>query len=92
MTASHDAKRSFSQSENFPTREDGRDVSYMPVVDKNGVLLSRNDRTMSGQLATEQNTDVDYLDYLEENAEQYGFTEKDVKGMKHPRLSLLRTR
>jgi len=85
VTASHDAKRSFSQSENFPTRKDGstlndrdyerdkqaqeqvrarsrkydgRAVSDMPVVDKNGVLLLGNDRTMSGQLAAEQNTVV----------------------------------
>ena len=65
---------------------DGRAVGDMPIIDSNGIVLSGNDRTMSGQLAAQQNTDNDYLESLRENAQMYGFTEEDVAGMEHPRL------
>lgn len=65
---------------------DGRAVQDMPIIDKNGIVLSGNDRTMSGQLASKQGTDTEYLDYLADNAEMYGLMEEQVKGMNHPRL------
>lgn len=65
---------------------DGRAVQDMPIIDKNGIVLSGNDRTMSGQLASKQGTDTEYLEYLSDNAEMYGLTDDQVKEMKHPRL------
>lgn len=68
----------------------GEAVQNMPIVDKNGVVLSGNDRTMSGQLAAEQGTEKEYLDALKENAMQYGFNSDEVEEMiaagEHPRV------
>lgn len=113
VTPSHDVKRNFAQSKDFPTREDGstlndRDyeqdknaqeqvmtragkyngqaVNDMPIVDTNGIVLSGNDRTMSGELAAMNNTDTAYLESLRDNAQMFGFTEEQVDGMQHPRL------
>ncbi len=65
---------------------DGRAVQDMPIIDKNGIVLSGNDRTMSGQLAAKQGTDTEYLEYLGVNAEMYGLDEEQVREMRHPRL------
>lgn len=65
---------------------DDRAVGDMPIVDENGVVLSGNDRTMSGQLAAQQGTDTEYIDSLKENAQMYGFSMEDVEGMEHPRI------
>lgn len=58
----------------------------MPIIDANGIVLSGNDRTMAGQLSAEKGTDEAYLETLQENAQMYGFTAEEVKGMQHPRL------
>ena len=68
------------------TQYDGRAVTDMPIVDNNGIVLSGNDRTMSGQLSAMQNKDGAYLESLKENAQMYGFTREDVEAMQHPRL------
>ena len=113
VTPSHNPNSSFTQSDDFPRRPDGktindrdyqtdkaaqeqvrqrannydgRAVQDMPIVDSNGVVLSGNDRTMSGELAANQNTDKEYLDFLRDNAQMYGFTEADVTAASHPRL------
>ena len=113
VTASHNPNKGFSQSEDFPRREDGttindrdyqndkaaqaqvrerankydgRAVQDVPIVDENGVVLSGNDRTMSGELAARQNTDGAYIEFLKENAAQFGFNEEDVASARHPRV------
>lgn len=69
---------------------DGRAVNDIPTVDKNGVVIDGNDRTMSGIIAGENGTDGAYLEALKENAAMYGFTPEQVDQMsaagKHPRL------
>jgi len=56
------------------------------VVSKDGVVLSGNGRTMAGELAARHNTDKEYIDYLREHAEDFGFTREQVDSMEHPRV------
>ena len=56
------------------------------VVSKDGVVLSGNGRTMAGELAARHNTDKEYIDYLREHAEDFGFTKEQVDSMEHPRV------
>lgn len=59
----------------------GAAVDNTPTVDKNGVVIDGNDRTMSGQLAAQNGTDAAYLQSLKDNAPQYGFTAQEVEDM-----------
>lgn len=54
-------------------------LDEMPIVDRNGVVLDGNNRTMSGQLAARQNTDADYLNALREQAFRFGFTPEQIE-------------
>lgn len=63
-----------------------RAVQNVPVVSREGVVLSGNGRTMAGELAAEQNTDGAYIDFLKKVCRQYGFTPEQVESMEHPRL------
>ncbi len=65
---------------------DGRALQPPVIVSKDGVVLSGNNRTMSGDLAAQQGTDGAYVDYLREFGLMYGFTPEQVDGMKHPRV------
>ena len=65
---------------------DGRALQPPVIVSKDGVVLSGNNRTMSGDLAAQQGTDGAYVDYLREFGLMYGFTPEQVGGMKHPRV------
>ena len=65
---------------------DERAVQTPVVVSQEGVVLSGNDRTMAGQLAAMQGTDKAYTDYITEYASRWGFSPKQVKGMKNPRI------
>lgn len=56
------------------------------IVTKDGIVVSGNDRTMSGDLAAKNNTDAAYIEYLKENAEQFGFTKEQIETMNHPRV------
>lgn len=56
------------------------------IVTKDGIVVSGNDRTMSGDLAAKNNTDAAYIEYLKENAEQFGFTKEQIESMNHPRV------
>jgi hypothetical protein len=56
----------------------GLAVENPPLVDRNGIVVDGNDRTMSGQLAAEQGTDDAYVDSLRFNAPRYGFTAAQV--------------
>ena len=60
---------------------DGRAITQMPTVDKNGVVINGNDRTMASQLAARNKTDGKYLEVLKKNVAQYGFSPEQVEAM-----------
>lgn len=71
------------KSDNF----DGRAFADNGViVTKDGIVVSGNDRTMSGDLAAKKGTDTAYIEYLKDNASQFGFTVEQIDNMKHPRV------
>ena len=71
------------KSDNF----DGRAFADNGViVTKDGIVVSGNDRTMSGDLAAKKGTDTAYIEYLKDNANQFGFTVEQIDNMKHPRV------
>lgn len=57
---------------------DGQAVQDLPVIDKNGVVISGNGRWMSREIAMNQGTDGEYLAFAAEQAEMYGFTADDI--------------
>ena len=65
---------------------DSRALQTPVIVSKDGVVLSGNNRTMSGDIAAQQGTDKAYIDYLREFGQMYGFTPEQIDGMKHPRV------
>lgn len=65
---------------------DNRALQTPVIVSKDGVVLSGNNRTMSGDLAARQGTDKAYVDYLREFGHKYGFSQEQVQGMTNPRL------
>ena len=65
---------------------DSRAMQTPVVVSQDGVVLSGNGRTMAGELAAAQGTDVEYNEHLAKYPTQYGFTSEQVKGMQHPRV------
>lgn len=68
----------------------GQAVEQMPILEnKAGRVLSGNNRTISGIIAAENNTDQAYLAALAENAQQYGFTPEQLAEYEHPRLQFV---
>lgn len=65
---------------------DSRALQSPVIVSKDGVVLSGNNRTMSGDIAAQQGTDRAYIDHLREFGQMYGFTPEQIDGMKHPRV------
>ena len=65
---------------------DSRALQSPVIVSKDGIVLSGNNRTMSGDIAAQQGTDKAYIDHLREFGQMYGFTPKQIDGMKHPRV------
>ncbi len=65
---------------------DSRAVQSPVVVSQDGVVLSGNNRTMSGDIAAKQGTDKAYVDHLKEFGKMYGFTPEQIEAMKHPRV------
>ena len=65
---------------------DSRALQSPIIVSKDGVVLSGNNRTMSGDIAAQQGTDKVYIDHLREFGQMYGFTPEQIDGMKHPRV------
>lgn len=65
---------------------DSRALQSPIIVSKDGVVLSGNNRTMSGDIAARQGTDKAYIDHLREFEQMYGFTPEQIDGMKHPRV------
>lgn len=59
-----------------------------PIVTKDGVVISGNNRTMSSKLAAKNGTDTAYMADLKEMIDEYGLKESDLDGFKHPRLIL----
>ena len=66
---------------------DNRALQDPVIVSNDGVVLSGNNRTMSGDLAARQGTDKAYNDYLAKfGHKKFGFTPEQVQGMKNPRV------
>lgn len=65
---------------------DSRAMQTPVIVSKDGIVLSGNNRTMSGDMAAAQGTDGAYLEYLNKYGRKFGFTPEQVKGMNHPRV------
>ena len=65
---------------------DSRAIQSVPVVSRDGVVLSGNGRTMAGELAAQAGTDGAYLDHLRKYGQQFGFTPEQVGSMQHPRV------
>ena len=66
---------------------DNRALQDPVIVSKDGVVMSGNNRTMSGDLAARRGTDKAYVDYLAQfGHRKYGFTPEQVTGMKNPRV------
>lgn len=66
---------------------DNRALQDPVIVSTDGVVLSGNNRTMSGDLAARRGTDKAYVDYLSKfGHKKYGFTPEQVAGMKNPRV------
>lgn len=65
---------------------DQRAVNTPVVVSEDGIVLSGNDRTMSGQLAADNKTDGAYVSYITKHAKRWGFTPEQVSEKKNPRI------
>lgn len=71
---------------NIAQNIDGTAVTQTPIVSKEGIVYDGNNRTMSRQLAAENNTDAQYLEDLNDQAEMYGFTKEQIASVKNPTL------
>lgn len=65
---------------------DNRALQTPVIVSKDGVVLSGNNRTMSGEIAAKNGTDKAYVDHLREFGAMFGFTPEQIDGMQHPRV------
>ena len=65
---------------------DSRALQTPVIVSKDGVVLSGNNRTMSGEIAAKNGTDKAYVDHLREFGAMFGFTSEQIDGMQHPRV------
>lgn len=65
---------------------DQRALQTPVVVTSDGIVLSGNGRTMAGELAAQNGTDVAYIDHLKKYGQQFGFTPEQVESMQHPRV------
>lgn len=65
---------------------DSRALQTPVIVSKDGVVLSGNNRTMSGEIAAKNGTDKAYVDHLREFGVMFGFTPEQIDGMQHPRV------
>lgn len=57
-----------------------------PVVVSDGFVISGNNRTMSGQMSARMGHDGEYLSYLRENANKWGFSPEAMDGFSHARV------
>lgn len=71
---------------NIARNYDSRALQSPCVVNRDGIVLSGNGRTMAGIIAAEDGTDSAYISYLSKYSRQYGIDEKEIGVFKHPRL------
>ena len=64
---------------------DGRAIDN-PIFVKDGIVVSGNNRTMSGILAAENGTDSKYIQSLQQRAQALGFTQQQIDSFNHPRV------
>jgi hypothetical protein len=65
---------------------DSRALQTPVIVSQDGVVLSGNNRTMSGDIAARQGSDNAYIEHLREFGNMYGFTPEQISSQKHPRV------
>ena len=65
---------------------DNRALQSPVIVSPDGIVLSGNNRTMSGDLAAMSNSDGAYNDYVRQFGQKYGFDSETLNGMQHPRV------
>lgn len=68
---------------------DEQALTIPPIVSKDGIVLSGNGRTMAGMIAAKYDTDKDYIEYLRDFPQKYGFTTEQVESFEHPRLCMV---
>ena len=67
----------------------GQAIENVPVVSSDGVVYDGNGRTIAGQIAAQNGTDAEYIQQLNENASNYGFTPEQIESVNNPRLVLV---
>ena len=70
---------------------DQRAVQTPVIVTGDGIVISGNDRTMSGQMAAQMGTDGKYISYITNRAAKFGFTPEQVSSFNHPRIVFVPT-
>lgn len=73
---------------NIAANYSGLAIQDPPIVTKDGIVVSGNNRTMSSKLAAKNGTDKQYLEDLKEEIEDYGIDPDELKNFDHPRLIL----
>lgn len=86
----HD-KAAQQNTDQIARKYNGMAIEQVPVVSDEGIVYDGNGRTMAGQKAAKEGTDGEYINDLLENAENFGFTRKQIEqsGIEHPRLVLV---
>lgn len=86
----HD-KAAQQNTDQIARKYDGMAIEQVPVVSDEGIVYDGNGRTMAGQKAAKEGTDIEYINDLLENAENFGFTREQIEqsGIEHPRLVLV---
>ena len=86
----HD-KAAQQNTDQIARKYNGMAIEQVPVVSDEGIVYDGNGRTMAGQKAAKEGTDAEYINDLLENAENFGFTKKQIEqsGIEHPRLVLV---
>lgn len=64
-------------------------VDDVPVVTRDGVVISGNGRTMASRIAARNGTDTDYLQDLSERLDEFGLPANALEGFEHPRVVLV---
>lgn len=86
----HD-KAAQQNTDQIARKYNGMAIEQVPVVSDEGIVYDGNGRTMAGQKAAKEGTDIEYINDLLENAENFGFTREQIEqsGIEHPRLVLV---
>ena len=76
-------------TEQMASNYGGQAIENVPVVSSDGVVYDGNGRTIAGQIAAQNGTDAEYIQQLNENASNYGFTQEQIASVNNPRLVLV---